>query len=137
MSNVLNTQKVQSCFQAARLRVPQFFRMTACFGLLAPLRPISFQRKFGCPKIARRCETKHIFKSKCKKFMVLAHFWKFRCRKFAPYCGAKHFANINVQDTSASDFFLKFGCRKIARRCREKHICKSKCLKNDGIPVIF
>ena len=36
LRKVLSAQKVQGCFQAARLRVPQFFRMVpaACFGLL-------------------------------------------------------------------------------------------------------
>ena len=44
LGKVLSAQKVQGCFQAARLCVPQFFRMvpTACLGLLSPLTAISF-----------------------------------------------------------------------------------------------
>ena len=55
-------------------------------------------RKLGCGKMARRCGTKHISKSKCTKHTMVE--WL--------------------------DHFLKFTRRKIARRCGERHICKSK-----------
>ena len=61
--------------------------------------------KLGCGKMARRCGTKHISKSKCTKHTMVE--WL--------------------------DHFLKFTRRKIARRCSEKHICKSKSQNTDGL----
>ena len=42
-----------------------------------------------CSKRARRCGTKHMPKSKCKKSLMLGAFWTLRCRKSACCRGAK------------------------------------------------
>ena len=49
-------------------------------------------------KIARRCGTKHISKSKCTKHTTgLDHFWKLRCRKSARRCGTKHISKSKCE----------------------------------------
>ena len=117
----------------------------------------------SCPKSARRCGAKHIWKSKWTKhtmfgplFEVRAvvarttfrsqnvqdtprseHFWKLRCRKSVRRCGAKHIPKSKCTKNISSEHFWKFRCRKSVRRCGAKHISKSKVLKMVVLGTFF
>ena len=81
-------------------------------------------------KIARRCGTKHISKSKCTKHQVRTTFGSWDVKKNHAVVARRTFRSQNVQSTPGPDHFWKLRCRKSARRCGGKHISKSKCTKH-------
>ena len=92
-------------------------------------------------KVARRCGTKHISKSKCTKHQVRTTFWKLRWRKKVHAVVARStFQSQNAQNTPGPDHFWKLRCRKSARRCgakmREAHL-QVKKLKAQHVPSTF
>ena len=88
--------------------------------------------KLRCWKSARRCGTKHIWKSKCvKNWGVSEQFWKLRCWKSARRCGAKHIWKSKcVKNTRGSEQFWKL---RMTKKCtalwREAHL-EVKSVKN-------
>ena len=101
--------------------------------------------RFGCWKSARRCDAKHILKSKCTKRHMFAPLFEVRMlKKCATFRSSdvekvhavvarSTFRSQNVQNTTCSRHFWRFGCWKSARRCGAKHISKSKCTKYSSV----
>ena len=81
-------------------------------------------------KIARRCGTKHIFKSSVKNWRSRNTFGSRHVEKVHPVVSRGTFPSQNVQSTPFSDHVWKLRCGKSARRCGAKRISKSKCTKH-------
>ena len=117
-------------------------------------------RKVGSPKrrvratrpderwtIARRCGSKHIWKSKCTKHLMFGHvrttFGSWDVEKVHAVVARSEahlevtFGSQNVQNTTFLDHFWKLRCRKSARRCGAKHISKSKRTKRTRFGTLF
>ena len=72
-----------------------------------------------------------------KNWHAQTTFWSSDVKKWHAAVARSTFSSQNVQNTSGADHFLKVRCLKIARGCGERHICKSKCLKTDGLGPLF
>ena len=85
--------------------------------------------KVRCPKMARRCGAKHIFKSKCTKHHTVGPVFEGQMSKnrtplWREVCKSKN------EKTDGYGPLFGLQMWKIARRCGAKRICKSKCTKH-------
>ena len=81
-------------------------------------------------KMARRCGTKHIFKSKCTKHRTVGPSLEVPMSKNGTALWREAHFQVKMHKTPHGQQFLKFRCSKMARRCGAKHICKAKCTKH-------
>jgi len=84
--------------------------------------------KLGCPKMARDCGAKHIFKRKCPN-----HLLKLGCPKMARDVAPSAFPSQNAKNTSATDRFLKLGCRKMAQDLVARSTFPSQATREENI----
>ena len=90
--------------------------------------------KWRCRKSARRCDAKHICKSKCTKHTSVGALLEVEMsKKCTPLWREAH---LQVTMCKAHHFW-KLRCRKSARSCGAKHICKSKCTKHTSVGALL